>query len=319
MNLRAFDIVRVIFVAIALFGVTAEQTFAQGQGRVRGTVVDEDGNPMAGVSITVSTTEVQRVFDTSTDDGGTFAIIGMVSGDWAFQAEIDGYEPNGLVWPITQSTNRPVALTMIRIKHPLEIALGESALEGLNPEALMADMERADEFFTNRQWDEAIDGYQSLLAQIPDFEILHVQVGNALSQRGDYQEAIVSYEQALLGNPDNADAQSGIARARLSMGDFEAASADLEAAAGSLNATKEDLYNLGELEFAKGDVNTAAGWYEKASMVDPNWEKPLFKLALVALNQGDIPGAKGFFQRVVDVAPNSSEGAQAQATLNALP
>ena len=156
-------------------------------------------------------------------------------------------------------------------------------------------------------------------SKIPDFEILHVQVGNALSQRGDYPEAITSYEQALVGNPDNADAQSGIARAKLSMGDFEAASADLQAAAGSLNATKEDLYNLGELEFAKGDVNTAAGWYEKASMVDPGWEKPLFKLALVALNQGDIPGAKNYFQRVVDVAPNSSEGAQAQATLNALP
>ena len=103
------------------------------------------------------------------------------------------------------------------------------------------------------------------------------------------------------------------------MGDFEAAGAELAAAASGLDASKEDLYNLGELEFAKGAVDTAAEWYEKAAMVDPNWEKPVFKLALVALNKGDMDTAKAHFQKVVELAPNSEEGAQASATLAALP
>ena len=102
------------------------------------------------------------------------------------------------------------------------------------------------------------------------------------------------------------------------MGDLDAAS-ELEATASGLDASKEDLYNLGELEFAKGAVDTAAGWYEKASMVDPNWAKPVFKLALVALNKGDMETAKQHFQKGVDLDPNSEEGAQASATLAALP
>ena len=93
----------------------------------------------------------------------------------------------------------------------------------------------------------------------------------------------------------------------------------LETAASSLTASREDLYNQGEVAFARGDLDEARDWYEKAIAVDGNWAPPLFKRALVALNDGDIAGAKEYFQRVVDIDPNSDEGAQAQATLSALP
>ena len=66
-------------------------------------------------------------------------------------------------------------------------------------------------------------------------------------------------------------------------------------------------------------MDAAAEWYEKAAAADPNWMKPIFKLALVALNKGDMETAKTFFAQVVEKDPSSEEGAQAQATLNALP
>ena len=81
----------------------------------------------------------------------------------------------------------------------------------------------------------------------------------------------------------------------------------------------EDLYNLGEVAFQAGNVEAAAGWYEKSAAADPSWESPVFKLALVALNRGDIEAAKALFQKVVDLAPDSQEGAQAKATIAALP
>ena len=139
-------------------------------------------------------------------------------------------------------------------------------------------------------------------------------------RKAEYESAIEAFERALAADSSLEDARAGIARARLSMGDFDAASEELQAAAGEpQHATKEDLYNLGELEFAKGAVDIAAGWYDEGrDDRSRTGRSPLFKLALVALNKGDIPGAKEYFQRVVDVGPNSPEGAQAQATLNAL-
>ena len=302
--------------------VAAATATAQTGGRVVGLIVDGEGSPMQGVSIIASVISAERNaanFETTTGNDGRFAIIGLISGQWQFQAEFEGYQTVAAAWAIIQGRNQPVNLTLERIPHPLELALGAEAFEGLDPEALEVDLAQADEAFNEERYEEAIVGYEVLLDKVPAFTMLHVQIGNARTQMGEYQNAIAAYERALQEDPDDRDAQAGIARAKLSMGDFEAASAELEKAASGLDAEKEDLYNLGELEFAQGDVDAAAGWYEKASMADPNWGKPLFKLALVALNKGDTETAKEFFQRVLDVDPNSDEGAQAKATLNALP
>ncbi|MCY4028161.1 MAG: tetratricopeptide repeat protein [Acidobacteria bacterium] len=335
MRFGPIGVVRVLVSAALVVGLAAGVAFGQQQGRIAGFVEDDDGNPMEGVSIHAATPGWPRTFEDVTRADGSFAFIGLTSDEWTFTAvcedacvdshtdKIDdtaiGYEQAVTPWRITQGRNPPIRMTMISIRHPFEIALGETALEGLDPQALEAEMNRADEAFADGRFDEAIAGYESLLGQLPTFHMLHVQIGETLVRKGDYQAAIDAFERALAEDSENQEAQAGIARAKLSMGDFDGASAELEAAAGSLNATKEDLYNLGELEFAKGAVDVAAGWYERAAAIDPNWEKPLFKLALVALNKGDIPGAKEYFQRVVDVGPNSPEGAQAQATLNALP
>ena len=335
MRFGPIGVVRVLVSVALVVGLASGTAFGQAQGRIVGLVVDEDGNPMEGVSIHAQTAGNPRTFDTVTGGDGRFALIGLTSAEWTFTAVCEnqcadshsdrysdnavGYEQAVTPWRISQGRNPPVNMSMTSIRHPFEIALGETALEGLDPDALEEEMNEADAAFASGRYDEAIAGYESLLGKLPTFHMLHVQIGETLVRKGEHQAAIEAYERALAADPGNEGARAGIARAKLSMGDFEGASQELEAAAGNLNATKEDLYNLGELEFAKGAVDTAAGWYEKASMVDPNWGKPLFKLALVALNKGDIPAAKEYFQRVVDVEPNSQEGAQAQATLNALP
>ena len=171
---------------------------------------------------------------------------------------------------ITQGPNAPSRVGLERIKHPLEVALGEAALEGLDPEALGAELEAADEAYNSQQWEPAIAAYQSLLERVPMLNPLHMQIGSALTQLRRYDEAIVSFETALAGDPGLEDqVETEIARIRMSMGDFDAAGDALASAAGNAGATREDLYNLGELEFAKGEVDTAAEWYEKASAADP--------------------------------------------------
>ena len=221
---------------------------------------------------------------------------------------------------ITQSANPAFSITMNRIRHPLEIALGEAALDGVDPDAITDELEAADAAYNSQQWDQALSGYRSVLSQLPVMSNLNLQIGIVLREMGQYEEAIAAFELAAASAPDgNEDVQTEIARTRMAMGDYEAAGSALASAASGDGATREDLYNLGELEFAKGNMEAAADWYEKAAAKDPAWALPLFKLALVALNTGDMEGAKGFFSQVVETDPNSEEGAQARATLDALP
>ena len=314
---RLQQAVRHLIVAAALLGLAAP-ALAQ-SGRMSGRVVDaETGDPIVGAQIRIQKPD-EDTREALTDDDGRFSLIGFSSGQWQVYVTAEGYNDDLGNVNVTQSLTPAVDFELNRVRHALVRALGEDAMEGLDPDEIEAELETADAAFNAEDWDGAIAGYTSLMEKLPQLTNLYSQIGQAYRARGDYQEALEAFEARLAVEPDNENVQTDIARTKLAMGDFEAAQEELTAAASGLDASREDLYNLGELEFAQGAVDAAAGWYEKAAMVDPNWALPVFKLALVALNKGDFEGAKEHFRRVVELDPNSEEGTQASATLAALP
>ena len=313
---RLQHVARHLIFAALLLGLAAP-ALAQ-SGRMSGRVVDgETGDPVVGAQITI-----QKPGDDTrealTDDDGRFSLIGFSSGQWQVYVRAEGYQDDLGNVNVTQSTTPAVDFRLNRVRHALVQALGEDAMEGLDPDEIEAELEAADTAFNAEDWDAAIAGYTSLMEKLPQLTNLYSQIGQAYRARGDYEQALEAFEMRLAIEPDNENVTADIARTKLAMGDFSAQE-ELAAAASGLDASREDLYNLGELEFAQGAVDAAAGWYEKAAMVDPNWALPVFKLALVALNKGDFEGAKAHFRRVVELDPNSEEGTQASATLAALP
>lgn len=333
MSLRPHHILSSTF-GLALSLAIGGSAAAQGQGRVVGEVVDDDGNPLSGVTITATNpTANPAEFTTTTGDDGSFAIIGMVSGSWMFRADCmdacgdrngspRGFSPSQGPSNITQTRNPPINFELLRIRHPLAERLGDEAVAGIDLDAIDAQIEAADAAYNRGAWQEAIAGYEATLGQLPALNNLLGNIGNAYVQMEDYEAAVAAYDRGLASDPQNQGLQVARARARLAAGTADAADQQLlEQAATSLSASREDLYNQGEQAFSQGDVDAAAQWYERAVMVDPNWAKPLFKLALVALNKGDMDTAKKYFQQTIDVDDPTSqaEAAQAQATLNALP
>ena len=322
---RPGQVVRWLAVITLVLGVTAPSALAQGTGRLAGRAMDDEGNPLVGVAIKAEQSDTNRAaLETTTDNSGRFSLIGFVTGLWTISATLEGYTPDTGTKRMRQRNNAPIDFVLSKIKHELVLALGEEVMAGLDPEAIQAELDAADSAFNTEDWDAALQGYTSLLSKLPILTNLQMQIGNTYQAKGEYEQAVAAYETLLVEEPDNENAKTQIARTRLAMGDLDAAEVadvveELAAAVSGFNAAREDLYNLGELEFARGAVDEAEEWYEKASMVDPNWELPLFKLGLVFLNKGDMETAKEYFRKVIEVAPDSAAGAQAKATLDALP
>ena len=298
-------------------GMSAPSALAQG-GIVSGKVLDEDTEaPIANAIVVVENPSANPPrIEEMTNDQGDFTMLGLNSGAWSITPSAEGYQSNPGTVRVRQGNNPALTLYLKRILHPLEQALGSEALEGLDPVALGDEIAAADAAYESTDWDAALSGYDSVFAKLPMMTDLQIKRGNTLQVMERFDEAIEAFEAAATGNPQLRQiVDTAIVRLKVARGDEGAA----EALASSGGGSREDLYNLGEVEFGKGNVEDAIGWYEQAAAADPDWALPLFKLGLAALNQGDIPGAKGFFAQVVEKDPNSAEGAQAKATLDALP
>lgn len=311
-----------LLAVVLIMGLLAPLTLAQG-GMLAGRVTDsETGEIIVGATVTFDNHVPSARVEPSegrielTDSGGNYTLLGLASGSWNMTVEFEGYQENPGQVTIRNGRNTPINIELDRIPHPLEVALGQEALEGLDAEALSAQLDAADAAYENQEWEEALAGFNSLFETLPTMTSLQLSIAATLQQLGRFEEAIAAYETAAAADPSvQADVENAILRLRVAMGDLSAA-ADL---ASSGNAVREDLYNLGEVEFAQGNADGAAEWYEKAVAADPNWVLPLFKLGLVSLNKGDIESAKGYFAQVVEKDPTSAEGAQAQAVLGQLP
>lgn len=298
-------------------GMSAPSALAQG-GIVSGKVLDEDTEaPIANAIVVVENPSANPPrIEEMTNDQGDFTMLGLNSGAWSITPSAEGYQSNPGTVLVRQGNNPALTLYLQRILHPLEQALGAEALEGLDPVALGDEIAAADAAYESTDWDAALSGYDSVFAKLPMMTDLQIKRGNTLQVMERFDEAIEAFEAAATGNPQLRQiVDTAIVRLKVARGDEGAA----EALANSGGGSREDLYNLGEVEFGKGNVEGAIGWYEQAAAADPDWALPLFKLGLAALNQGDMEGAKGFFAQVVEKDPSSAEGAQAKATLDALP
>ena len=314
----------------ALVALSAATAAAQ-TGRVGGTVKDEGGNPIKGATVTAENPSASpSSFTAITDDKGRFSIIGMRSGQWTFTATMQGFAPESgkLNVQTIGSPNPPITFTLKKGGG----TSGGGALAGANAKELQAELAAADQAFNAKQWDDAVQKYQAVLAKAPAITAINLQIGQTYRNKADdarrqdpkadtkpiYDQALAAYEAVLKTDPNNDKAKIGIAMTNLEKGDLKAADETLTAVAQNPGASREVLYSLGEVKFAKGDTDEAAKWYQKAAEADPAWGKPLFKLGLVALNKGDKDGTVKAMEKVIVADPNSPEAAQAKAVIEQL-
>ncbi len=197
-----------------LIGAVATTAVAQA-GRIVGTVVDQDGGPIEGAVITATAIGLveERTaagFETTSDNDGRFAMIGLASGRWQFTAEADRYQPVEGPWQVSQGRNIPIRFTLEAdpLRPP---APSSGVLAGLPADELEAAIEAANALFDGGDFDAAIDGYQAVLAQAPLLTSLHLQIGHAYREKQDVERALEAYRAVPADQPSGEAAQAAIA------------------------------------------------------------------------------------------------------------
>lgn len=304
------------FASIAAVVVCLPPAFAFAQldaAQIRGSVVDEKGQPIQGVAVELKfkgETRAPIVKNATTDKKGGFIRVGLKGGDWSLTFKKDGYKTVGIdtylsiggLSEIPPVTLAAVTLAAEKAAPAPAPAPGPTDRAKELGEAYMKALAAAEA----GQSAEAETMFKAILADVPNLAEAHYNLGYLYERRGATAEAEAELRKALDLQPQNAAALIALAALLDRRGANEEALTLLEASAPRLADNARVQFALGATAFNLGRGAVAEPAFEKAVALDPANAEPLFYLGSIAVGRNDVPAAIERLQKFVAAAPPTS-------------
>ena len=301
-----------IRVALALGVVLAVSGSAAAQSIVRGTVVDAEGNPVEGATVTIEATEASRRAEITTNERGEFMQIGLASGAYNVTVTKDDLRD---VRPVNISQGAP---TELEFQLTPTSGMTEEQIE--SQRARLVLVEGALEAMRSGQDAEAIRLFDEMLVEVPTCSDCYYNLGVAHSNLDQYAEAEASFQRAIEIEPTGA-AYTGLANVYNAQQKFDlAAEAGAKAAelgGGGNNA--EALYNQGVILWNAGNFADAKEQFQAAVEADPSMAMAHYQLGMANLNLGQIPEARQAFEGYLEADPDGPKAGEVKVFVEQLP
>ena len=189
----------------------AAAQFASAQvGRVAGSVSDETGKPIRGVTITAENRDHSPSTITATsNDRGQFSVLGLKRGTWLFTIQAPGYETARTALDVvTIRPNPPLHVRLLKGSEPAP----PSPLAGIDATDVQRRIDRAEAMAAAGDVERSIAEYRELLSRVPALTTVYLQIGALLERKQDAAGALAAYEQLLKIDPRNVRAQAAVTR-----------------------------------------------------------------------------------------------------------
>jgi hypothetical protein len=119
---------------ILLFSVTG--AWAQGTAQINGTVKDQGGLALPGVSVTVTQTATGLTRSTVTDGSGSYVLQNLPIGPYRFEAMLQGFRTfaqSGIVLQVGANPTLAVTLDVGQIEETVSVEASAPLVETRNP------------------------------------------------------------------------------------------------------------------------------------------------------------------------------------------
>lgn len=212
---------RALPLMIALMLAAPVTAAAQMTYRLRGTVRDNEGKPVAGLKVRAEALQGfrgeqfvgQKEFEVTTGAKGEWIILGLTSGIWAFEATGPEIIPQVVVLPVNFTNRKPQSAIGGKLSWDLPLSVRRTKNEALMSAANSAMAKKTDEAVA------AIGG----LASETDPDVLCAAGELALLIR-QHGLASALFNQILLKQPKHSCATLGAASSALMHGNLDVAS-----------------------------------------------------------------------------------------------
>src|SRR5688572_12163013 len=314
---------RICGLALALSMALSGALLAVSQGRLRGMVSDENGKPLAGVKITVTTSEVTDYKqEVTTDAKGRFAIVlNDATRTYTYRFDKEGYQSleEAVKIPAGSNTERNFTVVSMEAAQKTAQAEGQAQVAETPENKAAAAFNEGATAFNAQDFATAKTKFQEAITLNPNLPQAYQAMGRVHLAEKNYQEAAAMAEKVLALAPADAKAQALAYEAYIGLGDKAKAKQFEQAlAAANPKVAAVNFYNQGAELFNAGKPAEALPVLEKALAADPENAKIHNLLGLCYVNTGNNAKAKEHFEKFVAMAPNDPEAAAAKEMLQYL-
>ncbi|MFN7941684.1 MAG: tetratricopeptide repeat protein [Thermoanaerobaculia bacterium] len=311
---RSLALLTLALAATALWGVA--------QGRIRGTITDEKGKPVADVKITVTEPTVAMFkLETKTDAKGYYALTLLdATRTYTYRFEKEGYQP--IETPLKVAIGANEVHDFRILTREAALALNAKTAPAAEPtpqqKAVLVYNEGAEASQQN-DYETAKAKFVEALTLDPTLEAAASALAGVYYIQKDWTKAVEAAERALLIDPQDRRSLNVRFEAYKALGNTEKmkeasaalATADPESAA-------RNLYNQGVQLYNAGKLAEALPLFEQAVAAFPKHGKAHYMLGLCYVNGGDTAKAKSELETFLSLAPDDSDAPSAREMLQYL-
>lgn len=293
--------------AVALvFGATAARAQIE-LATIQGTITDQEGKPLEGVTVRLRDLERGRVIEFETTDEGRFYRRGLRATQYELTVETEDYQPISDKVDLRAGVDNRFGFKLAKATPAgaEEFQQGVAAYNQRDYQAAAAAFEAAIQkqpmiadlyvnlalaYYNMKRTADAVTALEKAASLAGTDPKIQYQLGSAYVEMQEYEKAIAAFEKGLATNPN-------LATDPLALG-----------------ATS----TLGAVYFAQGDNDKAAAQFQKALAAKPGDAGATLGMAKVHFSKGDVDKALTLFEQVVASHPGTPEATQAEVFIKEL-
>ena len=311
------------------------------RGNIRGTITDEQGNPIEEVLIRIQSMGVPRNYQTKTDSKGQFFHAGLSQAEvYRVIAQKEGYQSayvEGLRPSPGRDTEQGLAdftlsegpagrlafeLTDEEIEQLREDA-AEAERRQQNAAEVRANLDQGLQLYGQGEYAQALEVFDTAIGLDDKQPALWANLGNTYSKLNQDEQALEAYQTAINLAPDDPTLYQNLGGIYASMGDMEKAQ-ELYEKAVSLSAYGDpkdaaaNYYNMGVTLINSGKTPEAIDALRKAIEADPSYAEAHYQLGVCLLGVNEMEASLEHFKEYLELVPEGANAEVAKALIDQL-
>ncbi len=300
--------------------LSAATAWAGTQGRANGRVLDSAGNPLEGVTVTVTTPSLRnfKIAVVTKKDGAYGFIVNDATMLYDLKLEKDGYVPMN----VSKQKFSTVDITTMPSQTMLKTSEAPAGKGGPAAAPVVSTSEQA-----TVSYNAAVDLYNAgdkagaeaklkeSIAKNPDLPQAWKVLAEIAYEKQDWAHTLEYGQKAVDLDPSSTDLYARMTSAAEKSGDKKAAAEWRKKYEEANPDSPEILYNKGVDAYNKGKMKDAEAELSKAVEAKPDMAMGHFLLGMVSFNLNKKAAAKEHLQKYLELDPNGKEAPTAKELL----